>query len=77
MEQGKTLEISDYARRRMVARGLNDNHIWFCMFHYTHTYQVGKETVWSCVLPDGRNIKVRVEDISVNPIIVKEAFTHL
>lgn len=77
MQQGKTLEISDYARRRMVARGLNDSHIWFCMFHYTRTYQVGTETVWACVLPDGRNIKVRVEDISVNPIIVKEAFTHL
>jgi len=77
MGQGKSLEISDYARRRMSARGLSDSHIWFCMFHHQTTYRVGRETVWVCVLPDGRNIKVRVEDVNANPIIVKEAFTYL
>lgn len=76
MEVGKALEISDYVRRRMAARGLNDSHVWFCMFNHKHTYKVGRETVCSCVLPDGRNIKVRVEDVDANPIVVKYAFTH-
>lgn len=76
MGQDKSLVVIDYARRRMSARGLNDNHIWFCMFNHKNTYKVGQETVWVCVLPDGRNIKVRVEDENTNPIIVKEAFTY-
>ena len=77
MEQGKDLEISDYARRRMSARGLSDSHIWFCMFNHKNTYRVGQDTVWVCVLPDGRNIKLRVEDVKSNPIIVKDAFTYV
>ncbi len=79
MEQGKTLEFFDYARRRMSSRGLTEAHVWFCMFHHDPKaeYKVGRDTVWPCVLPDGRNIKVRVEEGSNNKIIVKEAFTHL
>jgi len=77
MGQDKSLEISDYARSRMFARGLSDSHIWFCMFHHQRTYKVGQEAVWVCVLPDGRNIKVRVEDAKANPVIVKDAFTYL
>lgn len=76
MEQVKSLEISDYARRRMSARGLSEAHVWYCMFNQKKTYKVGQETVWACALPDGRNMKVRVEDVSSNPIIVKDVFTH-
>ena len=76
MGQGKDLAISDYARRRMSTRGLNESHIWFCMFHHKNTYRVGRDTVWVCVLPDGRNIKVRVENENTNPIIVKDTFTY-
>ena len=76
MEQGKTLELSGYARRRMSARGLNEFHVWYCMFHHKEEYRVGKDMVWVCMLPDHRNIKVRVEHGSSNPIIVKDIFTH-
>lgn len=76
MEQGQILIISDYARRRMLARGLNDYHVWYCRFHHKEEYKVGKVTVWVCRLPDHRNIKVRVKYDSSNPIIVLDVFTH-
>ena len=68
MEREKALEISDYARRRMFTRGLNENHIWFCLFNHKKEYRVGRDMVWECKLPDGRNMKVRVRDASTDPI---------
>lgn len=76
MAQGQTLAISDYARRRMSPRGLNDSHIWYCMFHHKKEYRVGKDMVWVCILPDHRNVKVRVEYGSSNPIIIVDVFTY-
>ena len=76
MEQGQTLIISDYARRRMLSRGLSEFHVWYCMFHHKKEYRVGKVMVWTCVLPDHRNVKVRIEYGSSNPIIVLDVFTH-
>ena len=76
MEEGQTLTISDYARRRMFARGLSEPHIWYCMFRHKKEYRVGRDMVWVCILPDHRNMKVRVEYGSSKSIIVKDVFTH-
>jgi len=76
MEKGQSLTVSGYAQRRMLSRGLNDSHIWYCMFYHKKEYRVGKDMVWDCMLPDHRNIKVRVEYGSSNPIVVKDVFTY-
>ena len=70
-----SLVFSDFALRRMSARGLAVYHILYCLNHQKGKYNVGKDTVWVCELPDGRNIKVRVQRDSESPIIVKDAFT--
>ena len=76
MEQNRILDFTDYARARMSSRVLTEAHVWFCRFNHTNTYKVGKETVWECKLPDGRNMKVRVRDAFATPIIVVDAFTY-
>lgn len=77
MELDISLEFSDHAKRRMLPRGLTERHIWYCLEHGCEEYKVGKDTVWGCQLPDGRNMKVRVRDASANPIYIIDAFTSL
>jgi hypothetical protein len=76
MEQDFSLVLSSYARSRMSARGLNEAHVQYCCLNKRKTYKVGGNVVWEAKLPDGRNIKVRVKDVSANPIIVVDVFTY-
>jgi hypothetical protein len=69
------IECSEYAIHRMSQRGIQEHHVWYCIVHHKDQYNVGgKELVYECKLPDGRNIKVRVRDGSKNPIYVIDAF---
>lgn len=72
------LEFSDYALRRMAKRLITEAHVWYCIVHHDENVEycpANGEVVWRTVLPDGRNIKVRVREGSSNPMHVIDAFS--
>lgn len=71
------IEYCEYATHRMCQRGIQEHHVWYCIVHHENCYNVGgKDLVYECKLPDGRNLKVRVRDGSKNPVYVIDAFVH-
>ena len=73
-----SLEFSEYATRRMCARGITANHVWYCIVHSSNHYKAeNDEIVYVTKLPDGRNIKVRVRDGTKNPIYIIDAFSFI
>jgi hypothetical protein len=78
MDNEPKFAFSDYALRRMQLRGISESHVWYCIVHHDNDEEYcvgGKELVWKCKLPDGRNIKIRVRDGSANPLYIIDAFS--
>ncbi len=74
MVSDKPFEFTTYARSRMQARSLTENHASFCIFHHDHTYVVKGIKAWVCKLPDGRTMKVKTKENTTNLIII-DVFT--
>ncbi len=75
MAPEKPLEFTSYARSRMQARNLTENHASFCILHHTETYKVKGIKAWVCKLPDGRTMKVKTKD-NTTSLIVIDIFTY-
>ena len=75
-----------FALDRMVERGLNEGQIHYAIQHHEHEYSVGKQVVYRSTLPDGKRIKVRIEEVgiaelgkegSVRLVRIVDVFTHV
>ena len=73
MAPEKPLEISPHAR--IADRGLTEAHLRYCREHNTKGYTAGVFVVWACILPDGRHMKVKVQERKYT-FYVLQAFTY-
>jgi hypothetical protein len=74
----ETIIFNEYALRRMSQRGITKEQVCYCITHHSSEEAycpANGEIVFPTVLPDGRNIKVRVRDGNKKTIYVIDAFS--
>lgn len=62
MVSDKPLEFSPHARSFIEKRGITEAHVRYCREHDTHGFKTGGFTVWACISPGGRHMKVKAKE---------------
>jgi hypothetical protein len=74
----ESIIFSEYALRRMSRRGITKEQVCYCVTHHSSEEEycpANDEIVFPTVLPDGRNIKVRIRDGNKKIKYVIDAFS--
>ena len=75
--QREEIEYTEHAKERMEWHNLTPDHVAYALASYKEQYTVRRNgVVYASTLPDGRNIKVRVQS-DPKKLIVVDAFTYV
>ena len=76
-DQRGEVEYTEHARDRMDSYNLTPDHVAYALANSKNSYPVKKNVVvYASTLPDGRNIKVRIQSDPKKRIVI-DAFTHV